>query len=403
MSSDLERRLTRALGEVAPSDAAGEQAREAALAAMPGGIRRRHRLALIVAAALAGLVLAGGAVAASDTVREAVGISPKKSGPPSLAPAVRGPLPAGASGFATVAGRHVWLARSGARDTIRGSFSAFELSPNAIYAAAGGRGALLALDPTDLSAVRRFPVRGTVTAISWAPIGIHIAYVVRAHGRSSLHVIDGNLTNDRVIDQDVSPVVPSWRWDSLAVAYATRSGAVRTYDLWQGRIVSVKTPHCASASVPDQLAYAPHADQLAVGWANRSNVWIADTGEPHRSFCAVGVPALGPPTGAGFAWISHHDLVETTYQFLQRVHVGNTGATAVSQAVERSGIAGIAASPDGRSLALAMRGRRVILVDTPPAHGPVHGDIRDRGQLPVRQVLLTLAAAPAQGVRLIWR
>ena len=69
MSSELERRLERALAQVEPDSSAGEQAQAAALAAMPHGIRARHRVVLLLAAALAMLVLAGGAVAASRSVR----------------------------------------------------------------------------------------------------------------------------------------------------------------------------------------------------------------------------------------------------------------------------------------------------------------------------------------------
>ena len=65
MSSELEQRLERALAQVEPGAAASEQARAAALDAMPHGIRARHRLMVLLAAAVAALVLAGGALAAS--------------------------------------------------------------------------------------------------------------------------------------------------------------------------------------------------------------------------------------------------------------------------------------------------------------------------------------------------
>jgi hypothetical protein len=109
----------------------------------------------------------------------------------------------------------------------------------------------------------------------------------------------------------------------------------------------------------------------------------------------------GPAVGGGFAWLTRHEIVETTFQYVQRLRVTRTRATAVGLAAVRSGIEGVIASPDGRSLVLALRGRRVVLVDPPADHLPTPGE--RPAQLPVRQVLHIYPSAPAYPVGLIWR
>jgi hypothetical protein len=401
MSRELEERLERALSQVEPGDATTQQARAAALDALPHGLRARHRAALLIAAALGVLALTAGTLAASETAREVVGISAEKSTPPPQV--TRGPLPDGASGFATVVGDRVWLAHQNSKRIQTGRFSAFELSPNAIYAVAGRRGALLALNPSGFEVVKRHRVNGTVTAISWAPIGIYIAYVVQRGADSELHLIEGNFTNDRVVARSVAGITPSWRWDSLAFAYATTHGAVRVVDLGKGRTIRLRAPHCASESGTRQLGFAPSGSQLAVGGVTGVAAWIADTTGRHPAFC-VGPDAgytLGLAVGAGFAWISPQELALTVYQFITRVRIGDGTGTTLQTIEAPGGTAAIAASHDRRSLALALRSGRVIVVDAPGR------DERNGGgpkPARVRQVLLEppQIASPLR-VALLWR
>lgn len=402
MSRELEQRLERALGQVESSATAEEQAREAALGALPGGGRRGgYRVALVAAALLVGLALAGVAMAASESVRQAVGLG---AGQP-LGPVVRGPahrrLPPGAAAFAIVAGNRALVTTPHSFTRTR-PLTAFELSPNGVYAGVGERGRLLAMDPANGHVVAVHRVRGTVTTIAWAPIGIHIAYVVR-HGRqSTLHLMDGNFTNDRVVARGVADTTPAWRWDSLAVAFVSRDGAVRVDDLWRGAIVLVPAPAHAPTGRPDQLAFAPHSDELAVSDGGAA-LWISDPSRPKPFFVPL-PPTLGPTFDTSeIAWLPGHDLLETADQYVQRVHVGRSGGTVVAIAAAASGVAGITVSPDGRTVALATYGRAVILAAVPHAPpGGYHPGDRPAA-LPARAVLHIFPTAVDRQVRLIWR
>jgi hypothetical protein len=363
-------------------------------------MRGRHRAVLAVAAVIVALGVAGVAMAASGTVRKVVGLSAGQPlGPVLHTPAHRS-LPPGAAAFAIVAGGRALIATP--HSFVRTSpLTAFELSPNGIYAGVGERGRLLAIDPANGRVVATHRVNGTVTAIAWAPIGIHIAYVVRHRGRSSLHLMDGDFTNDRVVAKGVADVRPAWRWDSLAVAFVTSGGAVQVDDLWRGAIVPVPAPADAPTEPPDQLAFAPHGSELAVRNGGAA-LWIADTSSHHAFF--VPIPGvLGPIANAEIAWLPGNDLLETAAQFVQRVHVGRSGGTIVARSVAGSGVAGITVSPDGRTVALATFGRAVILVGVP--HAPEAGyQPGDRPTaLRARVVLHIFPTAVHRQVTLIWR
>jgi hypothetical protein len=96
-------------------------------------------------------------------------------------------------------------------------------------------------------------------AIDWAPDGFRIAYIVHAGRRFVLHVIYGNGIHDRTIDRSVRPVTPSWRADSLAVAYVGGGGRAVVYDLAHKR-------HRVSGAVlgVTHVAFAPTGTALAV-------------------------------------------------------------------------------------------------------------------------------------------
>src|SRR6478609_43290 len=189
MSNELEQRLERALGQVEPNPASSEQARAAALAAIPRrGVRARHRLLLAAAAVVAALMLAGGALAASSSVREAVGLSERSSAVHQPRALPNGPLPAGSGGFAAYGGGRLWLASPGFR--VAGSpFSAVELSPGALNVAVGQGQNLDVRRMTDGSLAWRHASGGRVVGIAWAPIGTEIAYVVHRGDGYQLRVI----------------------------------------------------------------------------------------------------------------------------------------------------------------------------------------------------------------------
>ena len=74
-----------------------------------------------------------------------------------------------------------------------------------------------------------------------------------------LHVIWGDGTHDKTIDQRVRAVRPSWRADSLAFAYVGAGGKAIVYDLGH-RSRSIVGP----AAPVTRLAFAPAGNKLLV-------------------------------------------------------------------------------------------------------------------------------------------
>lgn len=226
MSSELEKRLEALLLEAPePEPEVGDRALAHALAALETPLPRSHgrlRLGLVLAAAaLVLLAVAAGSLAAAGALHVSLGRTKPHSRVSTTLM-----LPKGAAGIAVVHdGRLSVVTRSGFR--LQGlPVSSATLSPHALYVAAGIGSSLVALKP-DGEHAWSHAAGGKVRAIAWAPDGIRIAYIV---GRS-LHVIWGNGTHDVVLDRSVRAVTPSWRADSLALAYVGAGGRPILYDL----------------------------------------------------------------------------------------------------------------------------------------------------------------------------
>jgi hypothetical protein len=358
MSSELEQRLQRVLEMVEPSEPATEQAKAAALSAAAGpSLRSRYRLALVAAALVGALVVTGVTLAASRTVREAVGISdPPRAHQQS--PADRGPLPPGSGGFAVYGGGRLWLASPSLNITGR-PYSAAELSPGAINIAVGSGHRLDVVRLSDGSIAWSHPTAGRVVAAAWAPIGTEIAYVVESHGGAQLRMIEGDGDHDKLIAGSVSPVTPSWRADSLALAYAGADGRVVVRDLAAGRTTVVRSNRCVGRTA--QVAFAPRGTLLAaaVDWGG---VLVTD---PARgwSTCAAASPLLAPLPSPQLAWISGRELVASTFQWVVRMELRGHRMVAVVEAKAPAGISGLTVSPDRRQIAIGMwRGDRLQVV-----------------------------------------
>lgn len=280
MSSELERRLEGFLHELPqPEPEVGERALAASLAALQptAPARRGIRTAVVVfAAAFVLLAVAAGSLAAAGALHVSLGSKGKPHAPTSRA--LR--LPTGAAGIAAVIdGKLSVLTKSGFR--LQGlRVSAAALSPHALYVAVGIGHSLVAMAPDGRRAWSR-AVAAPVSAISWAPDGLRIAYVVG----KQLHVIYGNGTHDALIDRSVRAVQPSWRADSLAFGYVGGGGKGIVYDLAHRsrRVLKTPTPvtHLAFAPSGTALAFATpesiHAG--SVGLASCSSVGIGWLGE----------------------------------------------------------------------------------------------------------------------------
>jgi hypothetical protein len=315
MSSELERRLEAMLADAPePEPGAGEEALHRALRALHPVAAPRWGLragVLAFAAAVVLLVIAAGSLAAAGALHVSLGAKPKPKPPATL----QLTLPEAASGIAAIVnGRLSVVTKSGFR--LQGlPATAAALSPNALYVAAGIGDSLVALKP-DRSQAWSHPAGGKVEAISWAPDGIRIAYVVRAKGRypDVLHVIWGNGTHDTVVDRSVDVLTPSWRADSLALAYAGAGGRPIVYDLEHATHQALSVP----GGPVLRLAFAPTGSVLAINTlrrtvlvgASRTTVWH---GRTHgigwldgRLAAADGIPGLPHPI---LAFATHGPLL----------------------------------------------------------------------------------------------
>ena len=257
MSSELERRLDGLLAEAPePESGAEEKALHRALRALQPAppAHRGLRIGVVAFAAVVVLLaIAAGSLGAAGALHISVGTKAKK--PPAHIPLT---LPDGAHGVAVIVdGRLSVVTRSGFG--LHGlPVSAATLSPHALYVAAGIGHSLVVMKP-DRDQAWSHPASGRVVAIAWAPDAIRIAYVVHAGRHFALHVIWGTGTHDTVIDRSVRPVRPSWRADSLAVAYVGGGGHAVVYDL-----IHEKRSVLGNIAPVAHLAFAPAGKRLAL-------------------------------------------------------------------------------------------------------------------------------------------
>jgi hypothetical protein len=278
MSSELERRLEGLFAEAPePDPGAGEEALHRALRALHpvAPARRGLRTAVLVFAAAAVILgIAAGSLAAAGALHVSFG---HKAKPRPLNTQLV--LPSGANGVAAIVDGRLSVAIDGGF-RLQVQASAASLSPHALYVAAGIGDSLVAMAPNGRKAWSH-AVRGRVDAITWAPNGLQIAYVVRSGHHLALHLIYGNGKNDRTIDRSVRPVHPSWRADSLAVAYVGGGGKAIVYDLGHER-------HRVAGSMSSvtQVAFAPSGKTLAVASLGAARVG-------HKTVATGDIEALG--------------------------------------------------------------------------------------------------------------
>jgi hypothetical protein len=256
MSSELERRLEGLLAEAPePEPGAGEKALHHALRALQP-VAPAHRglrtAVLVFAAVIVLLVIAAGSLAAAGALHVSFGAKAKPR--PTTTQLV---LPKGANGVAAIVdGRLAAVTRSGSQHGL--SVSAAALSPRALYIAAGVGKSLVAMAPNGRRAWSH-PAGGRVVSIAWAPDGFRIAYVVDTGRHFVLHVIYGNGIHDTTVDRSARPVRPSWRADSLALAYVGGGGRAIVYDL--GHL----SHNLVGTTAPvTRLAFAPTGRELVV-------------------------------------------------------------------------------------------------------------------------------------------
>src|SRR6185437_11321363 len=208
--------------------------------------------------------------------------------------------------------------------------SAIAVSPGAVYVLEAHGRMLRAVAAGTGRVAQTQHTAGPVTAAVWSPFPIRIAYLTEVGGHQQLHDEWGTLSHDYLVDRHVAAVAPSWRWDSLAVAYVRADG--RT---------TVIPPNCGLHH-PTALAFAPTSGLLAI--ADRTRLRIVDTTGGAPDVCAAHNP--GAPS---IAWVRPHQLFvaagTTLYRYLLLQPGLGTDATTLP-----SRITGLTASPDGRRL-----------------------------------------------------
>jgi hypothetical protein len=390
VSNEVEPRIEAALGRLPDADEVTRgRARRAALDALPSPSRRRGRLVVALAAALALLVLGTAALAAIGTIR--VTLAPKRE-------SARVPegvtAPPGASGIALVTGGRLWLTVGGTRiEGLRAR--AADLSPHALYAAVGVGRSLVVTAPNGRRAwTLRTP--GEVKAVAWSPDALKIAYVAG----TELRIVEGDGDHDRLVERRVRGVRPSWRGDSLAVAYVGAGGHAVVYDLGRlsRRVVRPSVPQFAAAGFPcgalgplRSLAFAPTGSALAA--ASADGVVVA----ARRVFC-VPYEARVHPTS--LAWLGPREVAvgETTdgqpaTSRIWRVRLGARRLFQPGIVESPTGVLGLARVGDslvvarrsGSSVLLLLAGGRQLGAVDAPLSGRALG--RVRGGAPVSLVV----------------
>jgi hypothetical protein len=267
MSIDLEARLRRLLALSASSGDAEERALRLALAALPAAERPRRRiraLTLALAATVVVMTVAAGALAAAGALHVSLGRTSKAS---PRAAASRLVLQPGLSGIAAVINGRLWLTTKGGTRIEGLPVASAELSPHALYVGAGIGHTLVVMAPDGRRAWAH-ATRGDVSAISWAPNGLLIAYVVHVGAGFQLRMIEGDGDHDRLIDRAVRAVRPSWRADGVALAYVGAGGHAVVYDLAHRSRTVASTANDATGVV-----YAPDGASLAI--MSRHRLWVA--------------------------------------------------------------------------------------------------------------------------------
>jgi hypothetical protein len=363
MPDELEERLERALGDLGAGADVTARARESALDELPARSRPRRPLLLLAAACAAALVFGGVTLAAATGGLPLVGGESHHPHRPPPPPAGRHPdvrLPRGAIAFSATGGGRAWLVTSAGARLHGKQLSALAVSPGAINLLEGFGRALVAIAASDGHVAFTRKVSGEPIAAAWAPAGIRIAYVVRTGGWSRLYDMYGNGRHAFLVAPRTDGGTPTWRWDSLALAYVRPDGSVMVHSVIDGA-TSTLARRC-NLGRPTDIAFAPFGGMLAI--ADRAgHVQVADTLRHGRSVCfqtgGGGLPKL--------AWLRPGQLLVGAGGSIARLAVGLGGGADLTDAPGQ--VAGLAAAPGGHRIAVAVRdgsGRvRILEARTP--------------------------------------
>ena len=241
--------------------------------------RRSRGLQLVVALAVVAALVAA---ALSPPGRSVGGwIRDRVAGQEDAEPAlVR--LPA-AGRLLVVSEQGPWIARPDGSKRLLGGYDDASFSPNGLYVLVTDGRRVLALEPDGdprWSVSRPTPVADA----RWAPSpGYRVAY----REGSTLRVVVGNGTGDRLLAENVAPVAPAWLpvEGRTALAYADTNGRIHVVEADTGERLWSASPGAA----PEQLVWSSDGARLLV----------LTPGSRHPLYHAGGRPAgtLETPSG----------------------------------------------------------------------------------------------------------
>jgi hypothetical protein len=357
MHNEIDAQIARLFSELPEADAeVSDRALTRALAALPtprlAPRPPARTLAILTTAAVVLLASTAGALAAAGALHVSFGASSPNQKTATVSQLT---VPPGARGIAAVVDGRLWLTTSSGFRLQGLPVTAAALSPHALYVAAGIGHALVAIAP-DGHRAWSHPTAGPVAAIGWAPDGLRIAYVVAEPGGFRLHVIEGNGTRDELIDRAVRTVRPSWRADSLAVAYVAAGGRPVVYDLGHRSRRTISSPSARDAT---RLAFAPSGRALAVATQHGFLV----TGAGGRANGGTFAPSLV----AGLGWLDGQIALAINPAsagdqgpFIQLFRLDHGEAIPMGQLIPPAAVKALDAS--GRRLAIAVSDRSGIRV-----------------------------------------
>ena len=209
-----------------------------------------------------------------------------------------------------------WIANADGSTRRLGSWSQASWSPHGLFVAVASGTRLAAVDP--LGNVRWALARPAVSDPRWySPSGYRVAYL----SAGALRVVTGHGTDDRLLATGVAHVAPAWRPGQVLgpyeLAYATARGRVVARDGDTGRILW----STRSAIRPRELMWSADGRRLLLLSASAARIYTANG----RLLAKLALPA-GAPASDG------------------------------------------ALSPNGRTLALVLGGRQVVVADARQSH-----------------------------------
>jgi hypothetical protein len=188
--------------------------------------RRRPTLAVALAALAVALALVTAGLSASRSVRRALGVEH------AAVALVR--LPA-AGRLLVNASSGPWIVERDGSKRRLGAWREASWSPHGLFEVAIRGRELAALDPK--GGVRWSLERGPIRAARWSGDGYRIAYV----SGSTLRVVAGDGTGDRLLAPRVAPIAPAWNGVSHQLLYADAHGRLHLVDVDTGKSFFVTT------------------------------------------------------------------------------------------------------------------------------------------------------------------